>query len=456
MDITRYGLSIPLSLFKSNKSLLRILKKKLTIKTKIFNNMYKQISCYHVKDGHIYIPPHLGKKIIAVLFKGMECKETLVLGDDIKLPESYLIMTANQTVVHDYLINNDIRSSIIQMEPGYGKTYLAMGLINTIKKKTIIVVPTLYLLKQWIAVINTCFPALTVGEFHGKVKTEGDIVITTIHSSVKYPHYDSVGFIIYDEIHMYCTKKMYVIFRNANLNRILGLTATPIRSDNFDKLATWYCGDVIYSKDLEGWEESDVKFLSKIIKVEYHGGYEHTQIRLSEAGIVSVPLMVNQLIEDDKRNEVIVEQAINLYNKGLCTFIFSDRRSHLEILASRLEEAKVCFEAPELNILMGGTSDEIIEEAKVKGKIILTTYAYSSTGVSIDKMDGLILSTPRRSNMKQILGRIFRLKGNRQSKRIIVDIVDMRTPLKAQFYERSKMYTQLTEDIEILKVLSDN
>ena len=128
-------------------------------------------------------------------------------------------------------------------------------------------------------------------------------------------------------------------------------------------------------------------------------------------------------------------------------FVFSDRREHLHELASILNKYEIKFEAPEIDNklsgvteLMGGSTDEDIARAKKYGRIIMTTYQYSGTGVSINKMNSIILATPRRSNMRQILGRIFRLTSDASITRHIVDIVDNKICLKSQFYSRKKTY----------------
>ena len=64
----------------------------------------------------------------------------------------------------------------------------------------------------------------------------------------------------------------------------------------------------------------------------------------------------------------------------------------------------------------------------------------------------MILSTPRKSNMKQILGRIFRLRGDQKIKRYIIDLVDNRTCLKSQYYSRKKSYNDLSDNVKSVKI----
>jgi hypothetical protein len=67
-------------------------------------------------------------------------------------------------------------------------------------------------------------------------------------------------------------------------------------------------------------------------------------------------------------------------------------------------------------------------------------------------MNSLILATPRKSNMTQILGRIYRLSSDATIKRHIIDIVDNKTCLKSQYYHRKKTYMELDSEINDIKV----
>jgi superfamily II DNA or RNA helicase len=102
--------------------------------------------------------------------------------------------------------------------------------------------------------------------------------------------------------------------------------------------------------------------------------------------------------------------------------------------------------------LMGGATAESMEEAQLNSNVILTTYAFMGTGVSIPKMDALILATPRKSKSRQYINRIFRLGGDYASVRKIVDIVDWSTHMKSQWYLRKKYYDEKKYPITEKKV----
>jgi hypothetical protein len=173
--------------------------------------------------------------------------------------------------------------------------------------------------------------------------------------------------------------------------------------------------------------------------------------------MICVPLIIEDFLNDEYRNKLILDELLKLFNKKLNIFIFSERRNHLEYLYTQFnyiltEQNYKNYEnnlsVPELNInenivLYGGSTDEDIEMAKNNSNVIFTTYSYSSTGVSINKMNAVILCTPRKSKSKQIIGRIFRLnKENNHIKRIIIDIVDNKSVLKNQLYSRMSAYKE--------------
>jgi hypothetical protein len=461
MFLTRKGVLIEYNplLDKIGHEGIRKIRSMFTIVTIGHNNSRKTICSFKIigrskKEITFMVLPRFGGFMLQKAGLIGEITNSLQKGECVDFKEPDISLTSNQTTVLHHLltttytqhnIDKGTASATIQMDPGYGKTYLAMGLISTIKKKTMIIVPNTYLLRQWVSILESVFPKNTIGCYYGVKKTDGDVVVAIVNSALKYTEYEKYGLIIYDEVHMYCSSKFAAIFSTAHALCCLGLTATPFdRIDKFDPVAHWALGKPILAENIEGWDPVDVVFSTEVTRVIFNGHEDFTRILTSSAGIVSVPLMVNQIQDDHHRNTLIVAYAITLYRTGRNVFVFSDRREHLHTLAKILIENRIEFDAPELDIgvaeLMGGSTDNDIEAAKINGRIIMTTYQYSGTGVSINKMNSIILATPRKSNMKQILGRIYRLSSDATVVRNIIDIVDNKTCLKAQYSARKKVY----------------
>jgi hypothetical protein len=58
------------------------------------------------------------------------------------------------------------------------------------------------------------------------------------------------------------------------------------------------------------------------------------------------------------------------------------------------------------------------------------------------------MASPRKSKMEQYVKRVFRLGSDTSVRRHVYDIVDVRTPLKNQFYVRNKFYKAQAFDVE--------
>ncbi len=236
---------------------------------------------------------------------------------------------------------------------------------------------------------------------------------------------------------------------------MLGLSATPDdRDDSLDSVNHWGIGPILIAKKLQGYTEKSIPFKGKIIKVKYSGSNKYTKNLINEKlEMTSFTKMINQLTNDPHRLKMIVDLTIEQQKKGLNIYIFADRREYLELLRIELDKASVYnsivtnddeldqFQLKSIR-LVGGSSMEEMNEAKSSKNVILSTYRYMSVGVSIPKMNCLILATPRRKKSEQTINRIFRLGSNYHIERVIINIVDIRTNLKKQWYMRKKYYEE--------------
>lgn len=495
----------------SNKDLTyndrQLITKQLTIKVKTFAGWIKKTKGYTVNNDYLIIP-RFAMVVIKKPIK-LNMKNKLNRGRRCMFPKFLAVLTSNQTTVMYHVMNNyytdDMRTSgmagvIVNMPPGEGKTFLALGLIHLLGRKTAIIVPNTYLLQQWYNLCLQYFPDTSIGMYYSDKKVDGDIVIIVINSALsdEFIYAESIhdknkrtatadkwwsrfGLTVYDEVHMYCSESRAEIFQYAQTQYMLGLSATPDqRIDKLDPLAIWNVGSVLNLCDIDGFAENKTEYKTDVRVIKYKCETEYAEIEISDTGTVSVPKMINNFILDPTRNTIIVQEAMRLYQLGLCIFIFTDRRSHAHYIVDTLKQYQYEFgrnafydlfpvnklntitkdiiydylypEEMNVTTLLGGANEADIYEAKTFSRIIVTTYAYSSTGVSIDKLNAAILATPRKNCMTQILGRIYRLAGDSTITRRIVDLVDWNTPLKKQYYVRRKVYSSKSNtNIEIVE-----
>jgi superfamily II DNA or RNA helicase len=453
-----------------------------------------------VKTGEckiIELPRFAGTDLIA----DIQCRSTPIKQIETQLPKVARIdeirytgrSNPNQIIVVDHIIAGmksapSFYGATIKLLAGCGKTYAAMDIIGRLRMKTLIVVPNTYLLDQWVVLLREYFPAAKIGTLYGKQKEDGDIIVGIINTLAELDSFDvktkkpwpnigktlrhmntsstikvdtlmkRVGLTIMDESQMYCSKEFRKVFKRIHSRYTIGLSATPdIRDDKLDAVHQLWLGPIIDAETLPGFNKTQDVFVSTAKMIEYHAEEAYCKFNIrQETGMIDYASVVESIVNDPHRNRLIIDQILELMGKGLYTFVFSDRRSHLEHLYNLLEqqcaraEQSAHLELPESDmkvILYGGSSEDTIDKAKTLGTVIFTTYPYAAVGVSITKLNALVMATPRRSNMKQIINRVFRLGSDASVRRIIIDICDAKLPIKGQKRERIKAYQERGCDI---------
>lgn len=360
---------------------------------------------------------------------------------------------------------------ILNLQAGLGKTYLSLSLINKLQCRTLIVTHNCTILKQWRDLLIDKFPGTTIGTYYGESRKSGDIIVGVINSLVlkniegydsPRDFYDRFDLVIFDECHEYCAPGRSKIFEVCQSPYMLGLSATPEeRSDNLAKVIKWNIGPILAADKLEGYSTEDIPFKGNVVQVKYYGEDEYTKNILNEKlETISVQKMIQQFTEDKKRTKMISELVMEFYEKKYNIFVFADRRDYLLEIQDLLAEVKIksniLTDDTELSSirLVGGSSEEEMSLALSK-QIILTTYQYMATGCSIPRMNCIILATPRKNKSRQTINRIFRLGSDYSIVRQIIDIVDWKTSLKNQYYERKKYYDSQKFTYETRVIKSD-
>lgn len=410
-------------------------------------------------------------------------------GHSIHIPSFNAIEIDIQTITKDYIINKyftqsrinqGIAGAVVEFEAGLGKTFLAARFIMHFQAKTLYIVPTVYLLKQAYDDLKICFPNTTIGKYYANEKTDGDIVIMVINSAAKdsfqmtdntinivkdkkskkqqksqlmkvspKQYFDQFRIAIWDECHEYASDTGKKAFANINRPISLGITAeSNDRPDKMDFIVHYNIGEVVIAENIPGYDLPDDKqYYADTKVIQYYGPSDYTQLLINEyTGMMQCAAMTRQIMQDPYRMRILLEEILRLYNEGHNMFIWCDLREVVQDIKTNIIKYAMTVNMDidlltEDNIgnLMGGITDQEIKQAK-RSRIIIATYQYAYRGVSLPQFDAMVLATPRRGKMYQILKRIFRLGGNYNIRRQIVDIVDMNTNLKKQFTDRNKQY----------------
>jgi len=257
--------------------------------------------------------------------------------------------------------------------------------------------------------------------------------------------YSNFGFVIFDEIHGYTGATDRKIFINSQSICMLGLSASlDMKEYPMLKYAIDRTGPIIDYKDIPGINIDDVKFNADVHVIEYNNPDRYNQRIMNNEGVMMYLPTAKILVKDPERNKLILNTLLTIKDHNI--FILTIFREHV-IELYRIISQYLPVLAPELtkeeivNIMGGATIDEI--ETKTDKKIIISTYKYSGTGISIDRMTALIIAAPIKKEILQVAGRIFRInKEFNNIRRKIIDICDVRSPLKAQFRTRKEEYNK--------------
>lgn len=382
--------------------------------------------------------------------------------------------SANQKLIANHIISNIYNEknaatgqagTIVDLETGQGKSFLACYLIAHIQKKAAIIVHSTSLIEQWTGVIKRSLGDTTsIGYYYGGKHQIGDIMIMVVDSAThdefkfgkqKIPcleYWRQFGLIIYDECHTYANDTGLQVLRRAQSRYMLGLSATPNQHImGFDQMVWWHIGPILETKKLIGYSLDEEKSTVTVHQMQYYGHPNFTKkITNEKLGKIDVVNTITMLCNDPHRDQMIISCIIDAMKLNLFTFVFSDRRESLLRLQKKLcetlaqnnaaQDTPLMTNEDEFMRIVGGATNTDLENADIKARVIFTTYQYMGTGKSIIKMNGLIFATPRRRGTQQFIGRILRKGSDMSVTRHIWDIQDMRVSLAGQWRERKKFY----------------
>jgi len=136
---------------------------------------------------------------------------------------------------------------VVSLPTGAGKTILAIFAMEKVGRSTLIVVPTIDLMQQWAAVLNTHLKQ-TAGMLGGGYRDLKPITVATYDSArlLSEQTGNRFGFIIFDECHHLPAAGYQSIAYNSLAPFRLGLSATVERSDGGEEVLFDLVGPLCY------------------------------------------------------------------------------------------------------------------------------------------------------------------------------------------------------------------
>jgi superfamily II DNA or RNA helicase len=140
---------------------------------------------------------------------------------------------------------------VVVLPTGSGKSHVALLAIDDKRRSTLVVAPTLDLVRQWFDLLVATFGG-PVGLVGGGEHDVHPLTVTTYDSA--FLHMDHLGarfgLVVFDECH-HLPSAAYALAARASLAPFrLGLTATPERADGREAELVALIGPVVYRKDI--------------------------------------------------------------------------------------------------------------------------------------------------------------------------------------------------------------
>lgn len=403
----------------------------------------KMIYCLNSKGGDYIIPRGFLKNIERYLFQNSITFQ--IKDESIKTPNRafrcrFKIYNYQEEALHEVLKNN---VGILEAPPGYGKTVVALATLVYRKQRALIIVHTKELLAQWIQKIGDVL-GIEEGDVGiiggGKEKIGKKITVATYQSLVRKnlkTIVDKIGYIIVDECHRVPANTFQKVVKEFKARYLLGLTATPFRKDKLQKLMFLYMGEIIHRIDPDGIS-SELKGVDSILEIR------HTDFYPIFEKVKKYKKIIEALIEDENRNNLISRDIIGEYSLDKSILVLTGRKRHC------LEISQGLGQKTKHSVLTGNLSQkarrEILRDFKDKRiRVLIATGQLIGEGVDLPFLDTLFLVFPTSSKTRliQYIGRVQRKnKGKSISK--VYDYFDQYVSvLNIMFQKRKKIYEKL-------------
>ena len=315
--------------------------------------------------------------------------------------------------------------AIGQAHPGYGKTIMALEVIARLKRPAAVLVHKEFFTSQWTQRITDSYniPQSDVGYVQRDVCDYEDkkIVLIMIQSLLarEYPKemFNYFGTVCVDEVHRIAAQEFRKTIVKFPARYRLGITATPKRADNLERVFFWHIGDIAVIG-----EKQELKAKANIVSSGAEPTYRELQNMYDYRGKLNLNKITNFLIEHDGRNRKIAKLIKKALKSGRKILVLSGRINHLRTLHDVVEvEMKKDGTRYTSGYYIGGL-DERQRTISATRQLIFGTFQMAEEGLDIPELDTLFLVTPR-ADIEQAVGRILRSFADKKTP-MVVDFSD--------------------------------
>ena len=395
-----------------------------------YSNYYNFSAVYLGKDidGYIQIPRGLREKIIEECEKAgipIDVSDEREIGHPIRVDFKGDLRTQQELAAEKLLSHSD---GVLSAATAFGKTVVCSYLIAERKVNTLILLQSKDLLNQWIDELNKFLEIRdeppeyitktgrkkkrqdVIGVLHGNKNTlTGIIDVAMVGSMYKKGEFNdlvnSYGMVIMDECHHAASKTSIELLQKINAKYVYGVSATPKRGDDLDKIIYMLLGPLRHKfTSLERAQEQGI------------GHYfipRYTRVVDNIESKNDINKAYNLISDSKVRNEMIIEDVRSCVNKKQTPVILTRFKDHAKYLYDGLKNM-----ADHVFLLYGDNSDKKNADIRAELKkipqdetlILIATGQKIGEGFDFPRLDVLMLAAPVsfEGRLEQYVGRLNR------------------------------------------------
>jgi len=342
-------------------------------------------------------------------------------------------------------------TGVLAATTAFGKTVLAAAMIAARGVNTLVLVHRRQLMDQWVARLSEFLniEPKDIGRLGGgRRKLRGRLDIALLQSVVRNNVVDDrigdYGHIIVDECHHVSARNFELALRRAKARYVLGLSATVTRKDGHHPIVFMQCGPVRHQ--VQAKAHAGTRDLRKEVIVRPTGfrpclppsdDFRHTFRQWTD-----------ELIRDESRNRLIVEDVCACAEAGGHPLVLTERVEHLDLLQAELSKKGLYVVT-----LQGGMRKRDLRDAlsarahpdTPRSMVILATGRFAGEGFDDTALDSLFLTLPVswKGLVAQYVGRLHRQTDEKQQVRVY-DYADVNVDVLGRMFDRRcKAYESL-------------
>jgi superfamily II DNA or RNA helicase len=408
------------------------------------------IRCYEEDIYHIHMPRGILEDIREIA-KNAGSELSIVdqrsARGDLSLQFRGSLTASQERTVQDLLTHE---MGVLVAPPGAGKTVMGCFAVGRRNVPTLILAHRKPILEQWRSQLMELLglSSQQIGQIGGGRRRQTGIVDLAMIQSLKSiadleTFFTNYGFIVVDECHHLPAFTFESCFRRASVRYVLGLTATPYRSDGLQSIITMQCGPIRYKM-----EDTPADLFRRL-------NIRQTPFSFSNDEHFSIQDIFRSLVKDEGRNALIEENVIQALKQGRQCLILTQWKEHCRLLAdSLIQKGKIPF------VLSGAIGKKerslilatIADTSPEKELLVVATGQYLGEGYDCPRIDTLFLVFPVsfKGKIVQYVGRTLRTHQGKKSV-LVYDYFDAKVPILNRMHiRRLKTYRTLgfrTEEI---------